>query len=89
VGKVKFTFALQAFSSGRRLAGEGLFRVLFRYTANYLWTHLFKRPFSAGWLDFRHVAGVTTAIGSASTIARLDLQRPEVLRDLRQGSRRR
>jgi glycosyltransferase involved in cell wall biosynthesis len=89
VGKVKFTFALQAFSSGRRLAGEGLFRVLFRYTANYLWTHLFKRPFSADWLDFRHAAGVTTATGSASTIAQLDLQVAKVLPDLRQGSRRR
>jgi glycosyltransferase involved in cell wall biosynthesis len=88
IGKVKFTFALQAFSSGRRLAGEGLFRVLFRYTANYLWTHLFKRPFSAGWSDFRHVAGVTTAIGSASTIAQLDLQQTQVPRDLRGGSRR-
>jgi GT2 family glycosyltransferase len=88
VGKVKFTFALQAFSSGRRLAGEGLFRVLFRYTANYLWTHLFKRPFSADWLDFRHVAGATTPIGSTSSIARLDLQRTKALRDLHQGSRR-
>ena len=57
VGKVKFTFALQAFSSGRRLAGEGLFRVLLRYSANYLWTHLFKRPFSSTWSDFRHPAG--------------------------------
>ena len=89
IGEVKFTFALQAFSSGRRLAGEGLFRVLFRYTANYLWTHLFKRPFSADWLDFRHVAGVTTAIGSASTIAQLDLHRAKVLPDLHQGNERR
>jgi GT2 family glycosyltransferase len=88
VGKVKFTFALQAFSSGRRLAGEGLFRVLFRYSANYLWTHLFKRPFSADWLDFRHAAGATTAIGSAATIARLDLQGTKVLRGSRQESER-
>jgi len=88
VGKVKFTFALQAFSSGRRLAGEGLFRVLLRYSANYLWTHLFKRPFSADWLDFRHVAGAATAIGSASTIARPDLQGTKVLRDLRQEGER-
>jgi glycosyltransferase involved in cell wall biosynthesis len=88
VGKVKFTFALQAFSSGRRLAGEGLFRVLLRYSANYLWTHLFKRPLSADWLDFRHVAGATNAIGSASTIVQLDLQRTEVSPDLRQGRQR-
>jgi glycosyltransferase involved in cell wall biosynthesis len=89
VGKVKFTFALRAFSSGRRLAGEGLFRVLLRYSANYLWTHLFKRPFSSDWLDFRHAAGVSTATGSASTIAQLDLQGAKALPDLRQGSERR
>ena len=88
VGKVKFTFALQAFSSGRRLAAEGLFRVLLRYSANYLWTHLFKRPLSADWLDFRHVAGATSAIGSASTIVQLDLQRTEVSQDLHQGRQR-
>jgi glycosyltransferase involved in cell wall biosynthesis len=88
VGKVKFTFALRAFSSGRRIAGEGLFRVLFRYTANYLWTHLFKRPFSADWLDFRHAAGAATAVVSASTVAPLDLRGAEVLRDLRPGSER-
>jgi len=86
VGKVKFTFTLQAFSSGRRLAGEGLFRVLLRYSANYLWTHLFKRPFSADWLDFRHAAGATIAIASASTIAQLDLQQTEVGQELRQRS---
>jgi len=88
VGKVKFTFALQAFSSGRRLAGEGLFRVLLRYSANYLWTHLFKRPFSADWLDFRHVAGAATAIGSASTIGRPDLQGTKALRGSRQEGER-
>jgi len=67
VGAVKFTFALRAFSSGRRFAGEGLFRVLARYSANYLWTHLFKRPFSSNWSDFRHVVGVNGAVISAST----------------------
>ena len=86
VGKVKFTFALQAFSSGRRLVAEGLFRVLLRYSANYLWTHLFKRPFSTDWYDVRHVAGMTTTIGSAATIARLDLRPVKAERDLRPGS---
>jgi len=57
VGIVEFTLGLRALSSGRRFAGEGLFRVLLRYSANYLWTHLFKRPFSATWLDFRHATG--------------------------------
>jgi GT2 family glycosyltransferase len=66
VGAVKFTYALQAFSSGRRFAGEGLCRVLLRYSANYFWTHLFQRPFSADWLDFRHVVAANGAIISAS-----------------------
>lgn len=54
VGELKFTLALRAPSSGRRFAGEGLFKVLLRYSANYLWIHLFKHPFSTAWLDFRH-----------------------------------
>jgi glycosyltransferase involved in cell wall biosynthesis len=54
VGAVKFSFALPAFSSGRRLTGQGLFRVAFQYSVNYLWTVLFKRPFTLTWLDFRH-----------------------------------
>ena len=57
VGVVRFSFALRALSSGRRLAGEGLFRVLSRYSANYLWTLLFKQPFSSTWLDIRHPTG--------------------------------
>jgi len=57
VGVVSFTPALRALSSGRRFAGEGLFKVFWRYSANYLWTHLFKRPFSSTWSDFRHPAG--------------------------------
>jgi hypothetical protein len=54
VGGVKFSFALPAFSSGRRLAAEGLFRVAFQYSMNYVWTVLFKQPFTLDWLDFRH-----------------------------------
>jgi glycosyltransferase involved in cell wall biosynthesis len=59
VGAVKFSFALPAFSSGRRLAAEGLFRVAFHYSMNYLWTLMFKQPFTLDWLDFRHPAGAT------------------------------
>ena len=54
VGPVKFSLALRAPSSGRRFAAEGIFRVGARYAANYLWTVLFKEPFSPTWLDFRH-----------------------------------
>jgi glycosyltransferase involved in cell wall biosynthesis len=56
VGGVKFSFGLPAFSSGRRLVAEGLFRVAFQYSINYLWTVLFKQPFTLDWLDFRHSA---------------------------------
>ena len=57
VGAVKFSFALPAFSSGRRFAAEGLFRVGLRYAANYLWTIFFGHPYSPTWLDFRHASG--------------------------------
>jgi glycosyltransferase involved in cell wall biosynthesis len=66
VGEVEFTFALRALSSGRRFAGEGLFKVLLRYSANYLWTHLFKHPFSTAWLDFRYAPGAYGSLASAS-----------------------
>jgi glycosyltransferase involved in cell wall biosynthesis len=57
VGVVKFTRALCALSSGRRLVGEGVFTVLLRYSVNYFWTHLFKHPWSSAWLDVRHAVG--------------------------------
>ena len=57
VGAVKFWFGLPAFSSGRRLAGEGLLRVAFQYSMNYLWTVAFQQPFTLDWLDFRHPLG--------------------------------
>jgi glycosyltransferase involved in cell wall biosynthesis len=66
VGTVKFTLALRAFSSGRRFAGEGIFKVLFRYSANYIWTHLFKHPLSSTWLDFRHPTGALRSLEHAS-----------------------
>jgi glycosyltransferase involved in cell wall biosynthesis len=56
VGVIKFKLALRALSSGRRFAGEGLLRVLLRYSLNYIWTHLFKHPLSSTWLDFRHAS---------------------------------
>jgi glycosyltransferase involved in cell wall biosynthesis len=65
VGLVKFTPALRALSSGRRFAGEGLLTVLLRYSANYLWTHLFKHPFSSTWLDFRHATGACGSLERA------------------------
>jgi glycosyltransferase involved in cell wall biosynthesis len=65
VGAVKFSFALPAYSSGRRFSAEGLFRVGFRYATNYIWTIFFKQPFSPTWLDFRHA----TAASGVATLA--------------------
>jgi glycosyltransferase involved in cell wall biosynthesis len=68
IGVVKFSFALTAFSSGRRLAGEGVLRVGIRYAVNYIWTLSFKTPFSSTWLDFRHVADKTDSRISSQVI---------------------
>jgi glycosyltransferase involved in cell wall biosynthesis len=73
IGSVKFTFALPAFSSGRRLAGEGVLRVGVLYAINFLWTIFFKRPFSQTWLDFRH----TPSASGARTVVPADLIRAQ------------
>ncbi len=77
VGSVKFSFDLPAFSSGRRLTAEGLIRVAFQYSVNYLWTVLFKRPFTLTWLDFRHPTGVddTSALAAVAPV-RVDPPEP-------------
>ena len=53
VGKVKFTWALMAKSSGRRLRGDGLIMTGLRYSSNYLWTTFFRKPFTTAWQDYR------------------------------------
>jgi GT2 family glycosyltransferase len=55
VGTVKFSFDLPALSSGRRLAGEGLIRVGWNYSMNFLWATFRKRPYTHSWTDFRDV----------------------------------
>jgi glycosyltransferase involved in cell wall biosynthesis len=54
VGLVKFSLRLRAYSSGRRFVAEGLIRAGLRYAVNYVWTVLFKQPFTVTWSDFRH-----------------------------------
>ena len=76
IGAVKFSLGLPAFSSGRRLAGEGLFRVALQYGVNYLWTILFKRPFTAAWRDFRHSADMSGA--TLASVARVPAEPPEL-----------
>ncbi len=53
VGKVRFTFRLPVYSSGRRLKTEGIINMMFKYPANYIWVTLFKRPFHSDYLDIR------------------------------------
>ena len=53
VGRVKFTWALTAKSSGRRLRGDGLLMTGLRYTANYLSATFLRRPFTDAWIDYR------------------------------------
>lgn len=54
VGTVKFTFKLPALSSGRRLLGEGVFKIGLRYSMNFVWATFFRKPFTKTWIDVRH-----------------------------------
>jgi glycosyltransferase involved in cell wall biosynthesis len=57
VGPVVFTLKLKMFTSARRLNKEGILRMAFRYTLNYLWTTFFKRPYTQEYIDVREVGG--------------------------------
>ncbi len=52
-GAVKWTFNLPIYASGRRLAKEGPITTSFRYTLNYFWTYMFKKPFTKSASDVR------------------------------------
>ncbi len=53
VGRVKFTFNLPMYTSGRRLAKEGIIITAVRYTINYFWVTVFRKPFSKSYKDIR------------------------------------
>ena len=57
VGKVKWTFALPARTSGRRLASEGGFSTGFRYFWNFFWVTFFKHPWTKDYSDIRPTGG--------------------------------
>jgi glycosyltransferase involved in cell wall biosynthesis len=57
VGEVKFSHALRAYSSGRRLVAEGTLKEAGLYLVNYMSTVILNRPFSKEWRDFRHEGG--------------------------------
>jgi cellulose synthase/poly-beta-1,6-N-acetylglucosamine synthase-like glycosyltransferase len=52
-GKVKFTFDLPMYTSGRRIMKEGIVKTGFRYAINYFWMLIFSRPFSKTYSDVR------------------------------------
>ncbi|MFZ2187110.1 MAG: glycosyltransferase family A protein [Candidatus Moraniibacteriota bacterium] len=52
-GKVKFTFRLPMYTSGRRLRAEGIFTMTVRYGMNFLWTILFDKAYSKQYKDIR------------------------------------
>jgi GT2 family glycosyltransferase len=56
VGRVKFTFKLPMYSSGRRLAKEGVFTMAFRYSLNHVWIIFFKKPYTKEHVDIRAAA---------------------------------
>jgi hypothetical protein len=61
IGKVKFTFALPMYTSGRRLANEGTLMTGLRYAINYAWITLFKKPLLMSYTDIRPTEPNTNA----------------------------
>ena len=57
-GRIKFTFRLPMYSSGRRVAKEGLFATGLRYALNYLWVIFFKKPLNTRSTDIRFDTGL-------------------------------
>lgn len=53
IGNVKWTFKLPIYTSGRRLADEGIMRIGFRYALNYFWTTIFRKPYTLAYKDIR------------------------------------
>ncbi len=53
VGKVRWTFALPMFTSGRRLHDEGIFKTGLTYAVNYIWPIIFSKPFTNSYRDIR------------------------------------
>ena len=53
VGKVKWTFKLPMYTSGRRLAKEGVLMTGWRYAVNYFYTLLRGKPLTDTYTDIR------------------------------------
>lgn len=44
-GRIKFTFSLPMYTSGRRFEKEGLIMTAYKYVMNHFWILLFQKPF--------------------------------------------
>ena len=55
VGKVKWTFRLPMYASGRRLAKEGIVTMGLRYAGNYLHTLVRGKPLTETYTDIRDI----------------------------------
>jgi glycosyltransferase involved in cell wall biosynthesis len=53
VGKVKWTFALPMYTTGRRLLEEGIVTMGIKYAVNHIWPIFFGRPFTQKYKDIR------------------------------------
>lgn len=53
VGKVKWTFKLPVYTSGRRLKAEGVIYMSLKYTVNYFWVTFFGQPYTTTHIDIR------------------------------------
>jgi glycosyltransferase involved in cell wall biosynthesis len=53
IGRVKWSFALPIYASGRRLLHEGLARSGFVYALNHFWIIFFERPHTKQYRDIR------------------------------------
>lgn len=53
VGKVKWTFGLPMYTSGRRLEEEGVFKTAGTYTLNYFWVTFRGKPVTKDYTDVR------------------------------------
>src|SRR3989344_2773769 len=54
IGKVKFTFSLPIYTSGRRLAKEGILTSAIKYGVNYFWIIMTGKPYTKDYVDIRH-----------------------------------
>ena len=53
VGEVRWTWKLPMYTSGRRLAHEGIVRMGIRYAANFIWVSILDRPYTKEYTDVR------------------------------------